>query len=293
VHRRAVLRGAVVVPHGEVVAHRVRLAVANYHAENFSARHPRAHPRLHARLRDRDLVARAVVVVHVRVVRQPALVRAPAHLGGRHAFFVEALDRPGVHELVDALGLARDLGVALADVDDLGARQHGEGVEAPFGERTLDELRAVAGLLVFQQRSRDFGERALGEVADEARVGAVLEHRRRAVIVGPRFDHAPQALVPHIQRALERMRVVHVVIRVPQFDARVQIAHAVLAAPGENRRAVDVPREVEDEVARTHARREELVEILFGHAALLVSHAGLDGVGDALAVVDEVDDGDA
>jgi len=113
VHGRAVLRGAVFVPHGEVVAHRVRLAVANHHAENFSARHPRAHPRLHAGLRDRDLVARAVVVVHVRVVRQPALVRAPAHLGGRDAFFVEALDRPGVHELAPLLRFVCDLSITL------------------------------------------------------------------------------------------------------------------------------------------------------------------------------------
>ena len=88
-----------------------------------------------------------------------------------------SINRPGVDELVDALGLAGDLRVALADVDHLRAGEHRQRVEAALGERTFDELRAVAGFLVLQQRRGDLGEGALGEVTDETRVGAVLEHR--------------------------------------------------------------------------------------------------------------------
>jgi len=46
-------------------------------------------------------------------------VRAPTHLGRRDAFLVEAFDGPRVDELVDLFRPIRDLGVALADVDDL------------------------------------------------------------------------------------------------------------------------------------------------------------------------------
>ena len=97
----------------------------------------------------------------------------------------------------------------------------------------------------------------------------------------------------HVQRALERVRVVHVVVRVPQLHAGVEVSHAVLAAPREDGGAVDVPRQVEDEIARADPCGKKLVEVFFGDAALLVLHAGFDRVGNAVTVVDEVDDGDA
>src|SRR3546814_9966367 len=53
------------------------------------------------------------------VVRHPLLVGAPAELGRLQAFGDEALDRPGVPELVHRPRLARALGVALGDVDAL------------------------------------------------------------------------------------------------------------------------------------------------------------------------------
>ena len=48
-------------------------------------------------------------------------VRAPAHLGRGRAFFAEALDAPGVDELVHLLGLVGDLRVALAAMNHLDA----------------------------------------------------------------------------------------------------------------------------------------------------------------------------
>ena len=54
------------------------------------------------------------------------LVGAPAHLGGRGAFLAEALDGPGVHELVDLLRPVRDLRVAFGAMDHLHADRTGE-----------------------------------------------------------------------------------------------------------------------------------------------------------------------
>ena len=81
--------------------------------------------------------------VQLGEVRQRALVRAPAHLGGGDALLVEALDGPGVDELVDLLRPVGDLRVALADVDDLGAGVHGQTGEVLVGERRLE--RGPAG----------------------------------------------------------------------------------------------------------------------------------------------------
>ena len=58
-------------------------------------------------------------------------MRAPAHLGRRRAFFAEALDAPGVDELVDLLRLVGDLRVALGAMDDLHAEFLRQLVELP------------------------------------------------------------------------------------------------------------------------------------------------------------------
>jgi hypothetical protein len=50
-----------------------------------------------------------------------ALMRAPAELGRLHAFGDEAVDRPGVDELARLFRDARDLGIALGDMDDFDA----------------------------------------------------------------------------------------------------------------------------------------------------------------------------
>ena len=62
----------------------------------------------------RQIWFRGPSAVLVGARRQLLLVRAPAHLGRRRAFFAEAFDAPGVDELVDLLGLVGDLRVALA-----------------------------------------------------------------------------------------------------------------------------------------------------------------------------------
>src|SRR5256885_5433868 len=60
------------------------------------------------------------------VARKVALVRAPAHLARLRALADEAVDRPGVDEFARLLRLARDLRVALGDVDDSHAEAAGQ-----------------------------------------------------------------------------------------------------------------------------------------------------------------------
>ena len=56
-------------------------------------------------------------------------VRAPAHFRRGRALLAEALDAPGVDELVHLLGLVGDLRVALAAMDDLDAEAVRQVVE--------------------------------------------------------------------------------------------------------------------------------------------------------------------
>ena len=78
-------------------------------------------------------------------------MRAPAHFGRRRAFFAEALDAPGVDELVDLLGLIGDLRVALAAVNDLHAELLGQVVELLRLGVMRDLLRLRAGELLVRR----------------------------------------------------------------------------------------------------------------------------------------------
>ena len=267
--------------------------MADDHAENLAARHPRAHPGFHSWLGKCNLVAWTIIVMHVRVVWQPSFVGAPTHFSRGHAFFVEPFNRPSVNKLIDALGCAGDLGVTFADVNHLRASQHRQRVVATFGQSPFDELGTITSFFVFEQRRGNLAECALGEVAHQAGVGAVLEHSRRAIVIWPRFDKAANVLVPHVQGALQRRRVVHVVVRVPQFHAGVEVAHAMVATPGEDGGAVDVPRQIQDEVTGANTCREELVKIFLRNAPNFVVDACGDGFSNAMAIVDKVDNGDA
>ena len=122
--RRAINRLAV-LPHGEPVGDTERLSMTDHHPVDLTARHPRPHPGVHPQRAHADLILRPALVT-MRSGRQAALVRPPPKLGRRDAFFIKSFDRPGVHEFVHLLGVARDLRVALADVNDFDARELGE-----------------------------------------------------------------------------------------------------------------------------------------------------------------------
>jgi len=222
----------------------------------------------------------------------PRLMRAPAQLGRSDALLVEAFDRPGVDELVYLLWSIGHLRVALGDVHDLRAGVHRQFVEALGGQRGLDRCRSVAREPVAQHRLRDVGQREFDEVADHAGVRAVLDDGGGSGVVTPSLDHSANRLVTHVERPLGGGRRRHVVVGIPQFDRRVEVAHAVVAAPLKNRRGVDVPREVEQHVAIANTRREKLVQIVASDAILLIRHALGEAVGDARAIVANVNDVD-
>ena len=150
-------------------------------------------------------------------------MRAPAHLGRGRPFLAEALDAPGVDELVHLLGPIGDLRVALAAMNDLDAELVGQVIELlrrgmvrnPLG------LRA-AEFLVGQRPLGDVQQRLLGEMADEPWVCAVLEHRGRPRLA-PRRDHPPQVHVPPVERPLGRMLVLRSGVGIPELHGRVDV----------------------------------------------------------------------
>ena len=177
------------------------------------------------------------------------LVRAPAHFGGGRAFFAEAFDAPGVDELVHLLRLVRDLRVALAAMNHLHAELPGEMVEALRLGVVSDRLRLrLAEFLVREGLLRNVEQCMLGEMADQPRVGAMFDHRRRPGLA-PAGDHAPQIHVPPVERSLGRVLVVGSRVRIPELDRRVHIQDAPVVAPLHDFATIDVPCQVDQEVA--------------------------------------------
>ena len=80
----------------------------------------------------------------------------------------------------------------------------------------------------------------------------------------------------HIQRAIEWVSGGHVVVWVPQLDGRVEISHIVIATPLQNRWAIDIPCQVEQQVAVANACRKKCIEVFASHAILLVGNASLE-----------------
>src|SRR5579864_441820 len=105
---------------------------------------------------------------------------APAHLSRRRALLAEALDAPGVDELVHLLRPIGNLRVTLAAVDDPDAELAGQMVELPRLGVMCDLLRlSPHDLPIRQSVPGDIQESVLGEVADQAGVCPVLYHRAR------------------------------------------------------------------------------------------------------------------
>src|SRR5215510_14678721 len=158
-------------------------------------------------------------------------MRAPAHLRRGGPLFAEALDAPGVDELVYLLGLIRDLRVALAAMNDLDAKLVGQVVELLRLGMVRELLRLSATeFLVRQGLPSDVQKSVLGEMADQARVRPVFEHRR-----WPRFappgNHPPQVHVPPVEGPLGRVLVVVPAVGVPELYRRVDIQYTPVVAP--------------------------------------------------------------
>src|SRR5882762_8370444 len=115
-----------------------------------------------------DRASRAGLVASA-VGREMLLMRAPPEFGGLSPFADEAVDRPGIDELVRNLRHIRDLSVALGDVNDLDAeslRKLGPGLAAARHSRV--DARILG----------DVEQGLLDQVRDQARIGSVREHGR-------------------------------------------------------------------------------------------------------------------
>ena len=176
---------------------------------------------------------------------------APAHLGGLAALRDEAVDRPGVDELADLLGLPGDLGVALGDMDHAHAEVACQLAPAlPSGGLH----RAQAGVL------GEVDQRLLHEMRDQAGVGAVGDHRRRpAAVLRHQLQHVLAQRIVGAQR--HRQAGVGIAAR-PGLDAGVDIEGALLLAELDQGRRGDLDRQVDHEVALGHSLLERLAEVV-------------------------------
>ena len=224
---------------------------------------------------------------------QLLLVRAPAHFGGRGALLAEALHAPGVDELVHLFRPVGDLRIPLAAVDHLHAQFVGEVVEGPALRVLGDPLRLLTGkLLLLEACGGDVEQRVLREVADESWVGTVLENGRRAGR-GPAGDLLPEVHVPPVEREVRGVGPLRMLVGVPEFDRRVEVEHAVVVAPLHDLAAVDVPGEVDEQVARGEVLAEQVAEVVRRHLVLDERDALLDPRPQRRLIGLEVDDRDA
>ena len=137
----------------------------------------------------------------------------------------------------------------------------------------------------------DVNEALLGEMRDEAGIGAVFEHRRRAGL-GPFAGHAADVHVPPVERHLLRRRALGVFVGVPQLDRRVDVEHAAVVAPLEDFAAVNVPGQVNQQVAGLQIFAEQRAHVLARHALARELHAALQPRRQHAAAVFEIHDGD-
>ena len=92
-------------------------------------------------------------------------------------------------------------------------------------------------------------------------IGAVFEDGGGAGLA-PAGRHAADVHVPPIERPLGGMLLGGAGVRVPNFHRRVQIEHAAIVAPLEDLAAVDVPGQVDQQIARRDVLRQLRAEIL-------------------------------
>ena len=224
------VRHLAVLAEREVVRDRDRFVVGDHKAVlRLGGRSPGSHPGAGARLGQVD-GGLAAEIMMMAARRKRLLVRAPAQLGGLHAFGYEAFDRPCVDEGPVRLGLARALGIAFGDVDALDAG-------------ALHELRpSVAGVgLVGSDAdiTHDIEQRALDHPGDHARIGTATAHRRDPAGSAPtQLDHA---FTQRIVRTRRRRQGAVGIEAGPGLDHRIDVER--IDVPGElhqlDRRGVD------------------------------------------------------
>ena len=110
--------------------------------------------------------------------------------------------------------------------------------------------------------------------------------------VGPGSFHAAEEAadvhVPPVERLLGGLLVLAVGIGVPDLDGRVDVEHSPLAAPLEQLAAVDVPGQVDQQVARRKVLAQQRAEIVGPHAVADEGDSLLDPGRKRLGLVLEV-----
>ena len=213
-------------------------------------RRPGAHARGGARLRQVDRRATTEVMT-LAVTREILFMGAPAQLRRLLAFGHEAIDRPGVDELVGLLGNAGHLRVALGHMHDLHADAAGQ----------LGPLLARGGFGRLQLRiAGQLQQRLLDEVRDQARVGAMRHHRSGATRI--RGTQGQRFLAQGVVGALGHRRARIGIATGPGLDAGVQVHGALFPAVLDERQAGDVDRNIEEEVTAAEQRLEDAAVVL-------------------------------
>ena len=82
--------------------------------------------------------------------------------------------------------------------------------------------------------------------------------------------------MPPVECPLARVLVVRPTVGVPHLHRRVDIQHALVVAPLEDVAAVDVPRQVDDEIPGRDVLAQQRTQILRRHAIPDEGHALLD-----------------
>ena len=190
--------------------------------------------------------ARALAVL-ARVARQVLFVRADGQFHRLHQLADEAVDGPGVDELVVALGLVAGLRVALGDLD----------------HRDFQFLRQVRPVLVAGRLSLaiaqvlvQFQQRALHEVRDQPRVGAVIDHRGGCV-GAELLGQLQRLLADHEVGALAHVDHGVVVHAGPGLDGGVHVQRAARGAEADHVQARHIHRQVQHQVAGAHMAAEQ------------------------------------
>src|SRR4029453_2768558 len=148
---------------------------------------------------------------------------------------------------------------------------------------------------LFDHRRGDFEQRSLDEVADKTGVRPVIDDRRRARLASA-IQPGLQQPNPHlagVQAALVRRLVLDVAVRIPLFDRRFDEANTILSAPAEHVERFDVPRQVDDDVARTHELAQHRLVVSPRQTSLFEQHAGVQRIRDLLPDILEINDGDS
>ena len=283
--------GLVVFPHREMVGDREGLAVPHHHPDDRVVGHPAGHQRVDPHPRQADLPAGAMLVV-IGKLRQLLFMGAPAELGRHRALFAEAFHAPGVDKLIDLLRPLRDLRIPLAAVDHPHAKIAGQQVEGLRLHVVANPFGPLAGKPLFSKRClRDVEQPLLREMTDEPRVGAVLDNRCRPPLRPP-VTNLPQLHVAGVERELGGMRARRKIVGIPQLDGRVDVHHALAVAPVDHLAGVDIPGQIDEEIAGGEQRAEDAIEAVGGDAILHQPHALLEpGLQLRLGRV-EVDDRD-